>query len=36
MLYICEEPISEIARLIDISEDMVKQRLNEAASTVNL
>ena len=36
MLYISGESISEIADLIHISEDMVKQRLNEAASTLNL
>lgn len=36
MLYICDEPIDEIARLIDISEDKVKERLNQAASVVDL
>jgi len=36
MLYISGESISEIADLVHISEDMVKQRLNEAASTLNL
>lgn len=36
MLYISGESVSDIADLLHISEDMVKERLNQSASTLNL